>query len=123
MPTGLENTTGYKTFQATATALAAYVRVIVDANGLISVAAATDNAIGVTTEAIAASGYGRVKLFSAPGTFNFTASTAITRGAALYPTAAGRVDDTGTTGIGFVALEAATAAGDVIEATRFIVGA
>jgi hypothetical protein len=123
MSTGLENTTGYRTFQATATALAPYARVLVDANGLISVAGATDSAIGVTTDAVAAGGYGRVKLFSAPGTFLLTASGAITRGAALYPTAAGRVDDAGTTGLGFVALEAATAAGDVIEATPFLAGA
>lgn len=123
MSTGLENTSGYKTFQATAVAIAPYLRVQVDANGLISVANATDNAIGITTEAVAASGYGRVKLFTAPGTFLFTATTAITRGATLFPTASGRVDDSGTTGIGFVALEAATAAGDVIEATRYLVGA
>ena len=123
MANGLENTTGYKTFQATATALTAHKRVKVDSDGLISVAGATDATIGVTIEAIEASAYGRVKLFTGPGTFVFTASAAITKGAALYPTAAGKVDDTGTTGIGFVALDTATADGDYIEATRAITGA
>lgn len=110
------NETGIKTFQATAVAIAPYIRVKVDSNGLISVAGATDNAVGVTLENVAASGYGSVKLFSAPGTYLVTAGAAIARGALLYPLAAGKVDDTGTTAIGLVSLEAATADGDVIEA-------
>jgi hypothetical protein len=116
------NETGYKTFQATAAAIAPYVRVKVDSNGLISVAGAAEIAIGVTLENIAASGYGSVKLFSATGTWLMTAGAAIARGAELYPLAAGKVDDTGTTKIGMVALEAATADGDVIECTRYILG-
>jgi hypothetical protein len=113
-----ENTTGYKTFQATAVALAASIRVTLDSDGLISVAGATDNWIGVTQEAIAASGYGTVKLRNAPGSFLVTASAAITRGAKLYPTAAGKVDDAAGTGnfTGLCAAETATASGDVIEA-------
>lgn len=117
------NETGLKTFQATAAALAQAVRVQVNSSGLMLVAGATDPAIGVTTEAVAASGYGTVKLFSAPGTFLVTAGAAITRGAVLYPLAAGKVDDTGTTAMGLVALEAATADGDIIEAARYLVGA
>jgi hypothetical protein len=113
-----ENTTGYRTFQATAAAIAAGARVAVDSNGLISVSGAANDSIGVAVEAVAASGYGTVKLWSAPGTFQVLAGAAITRGAALYPIAAGKVDDAGTTGgaLGLVALEAATADGDIIEA-------
>lgn len=118
-----ENSSGYRAFTATAVALAAYIRVKVDSAGLISVAGATDNAIGVTTEAIAASGTGNVKLFSAPGTYLVTAGAAIARGARLYPLAAGKVDDAGTTAIPLVALEAATADGDVIEAAPALLGA
>lgn len=117
------NSSGYRAFQATATAIAAYKRVKVDSDGLISVAAAAEGAIGVTVEAIAASGYGTVKLFNAPGTFMVTANAAITRGAQLYPTASGNVDDAGTTALPLVALEAATASGDVIEAAPLLLGA
>lgn len=117
------NQSGIRTFTATATAIAEAVRVQVDSNGLISVAGATDPAVGVTTEAIAASGRGNVKLFSAPGTFLCMAGAAIARGAQLYPLAAGKVDDTGTTKIGLVALEAATADGDIIECAPCMLGA
>ena len=113
-----ENSTGFQTFQATATAIAESVRVKVDSNGLISAAGATDDFIGVTRHPIAASGYGEVKLKSAPGTFLVTASAAVSRGAKLYNTASGKVDDASAGGSfsGLVALEAATADGDIIEA-------
>lgn len=123
MPHGSMNDTGFMTFTATAAAIAPYVRVQVDGNGLISAAGATDSAIGITIQDVAASGSGTVKLFSAPGTFLLTASAAVTRGAVLYPTASGRVDDTGTTALPFEALEAATAAGDVIECAVSYLGA
>jgi len=118
MATTSENGSGYKTFQATAVALEAHVRVAVDSNGLISVAAATDLDIGVTVEAIAASGYGTVKLWSAPGTFLVQVAGAVTRGAQLYKEAAGEVDDSGTYKARMVALEAATTQGDIIEIAK-----
>lgn len=118
-----ENSTGFKAFTATAVAIAAHKRVKVDSNGLISVAAAAEGAIGVTTEYIAASGTGTVKLWTAPGTFLVTANAAITRGSQLYPTASGNVDDSGTTALPLVALEAATAQNDVIEAALLYLGA
>lgn len=118
-----ENSSGFRTFQATAVAIAQGMRVTVDSNGLISVAGAAVGAVGVTTEAIAASGYGTVKLFNAPGTFIINAHAAIARGAILYPAAAGRVDDAGTTTIPLVALEAATAQGDLIECGPWLLGA
>jgi hypothetical protein len=113
-----ENSTGYRTFQATNSALATSVRVKVDSNGLISAASATDPWIGVTVCDIAASDYGTIKLRNASGTMLVTASAAISRGSRLYPTANGKVDDAAGTGVftGLVALEAATADGDIIEA-------
>lgn len=112
------NESGLRTFQATAVAIEQATRVAVDSNGLIAAAAATDADIGVTTEAIAASGYGTVKLWGAPGTFLVQAAGAITRGATLYTAAAGEVDDSGTYPAQLVALEAATAQGDMIEVAR-----
>lgn len=123
MATTSENSSGLRTFQATAAAIAHGARVKVDSNGLISVASATEVAVGVTTEYVAASGFGTVKLFSAPGTYLCLASTSITRGAHLYPAASGKVAPTGTTRIGLVALEAAAADGDLIECAPGFLGA
>ena len=118
-----ENSSGHRAFQATAVAIAPYLRVKVDSAGLISVASAAEGAIGVTTHAVPASGIGNVKLFSAPGTYLMTAASAITRGARLFPAASGLVDDTGTTALNLCALEAATAANDVIECAPAFLGA
>ncbi len=110
-----------KSFQATAAALGIGIRVKLDTAGKILVAGATDPAIGTTIEAIAASGYGTVLLFG-PSRL-VTAGAAITAAAALYPLAAGKVDDTGTTGINLIAGAAATADGDIIEAFESRTGA
>ncbi len=118
-----ENSSGFKTFQATAAALALGARVKVDSNGLISVAAANEAAVGVTVEAVAASGYGTVKLFSAPGTFICLAGVAITRGTQVFPAASGKIAATGTTALNLVALEAAGADGDLIECAPVFKGA
>jgi hypothetical protein len=123
MPSTTENSSGYKVFQATAAAIAQAVRVKVDAAGQISAAAAAEIAIGVTTEAVAASGYGSVKLFSAPGTYLCTAALAITRGTQVYPAAAGKVSNAGTTALNLVALEASAADGDMIECAPLMKGA
>jgi hypothetical protein len=110
-----------KSFQATAAALGAGIRVKLNTSGQILVAGATDPAIGTTIEAVAASGYGTVLLFG-PSRL-VTAGAAITAAALLYPLASGKVDDTGTTAIGLVAGTAATADGDIIEAFDARVGA
>jgi len=111
------NESGFKTFTATAVAIAKNVRVTIDSAGLISASGAANDWIGTTTQDIAASGTGTVRLKNSSGSHFFTASAAITRGNLLYPTASGKVDDAGTTGgtIGFVANEAASADGDIIE--------
>lgn len=115
MPITTQNDTGYKAYTATAVAIAANVRVKVDSNGLISVAAAAEAAIGVTIAPIAASGTGTVKMFSAPGTYLCQASVAITKGTQVFPAASGKVAATGTTALPLMALDAAAADGDVIE--------
>lgn len=119
--TTTENQTGFKSFAAVA-AITEGQRVKLSGAG-VDVAGATDIAIGVATTAAASGGNLTVKLWSAPGTFIVRASAAIAAGAQLYPTASGSVDDTGTTPLNLVAIEAATAAGDLIEVTRTEKGA
>lgn len=119
--TTTENQTGYKSLTAAA-ALAEGQRVKINA-GQWDVAAATDKAVGVATHAVASGAQCTVKLFTAPGTFIMRANGAITAGAQLYPTASGNVDDSGTTAIPMVALEAAGASGDLIECAVCYVGA
>lgn len=117
------NGTGFRTFQATGVAIAMGKRVTVDSAGLISVAGAAVGATGVTVEDIPANGFGTVKLFNAGGTFIVMANAAFARGAILFPAASGNVAGTGTTAIPLVALESATAAGDLIEASPWLLGA
>jgi len=125
MSTANQNSSGYKAFQATGVAIGVGKRVFVDASNppLIAVAGANVIAIGVTVENIAANGYGTVKLFNAPGTFIMCANAAITAGAQVFPTASGNIDDAGTTALPLVALEAATAQGDLIEVAPALLGA
>ena len=114
------NDTGFATFTATAVAIAAYTRVKVDVNGLISVSGAAADSVGVAMEDIVASGTGAVKMWSAPGTFFCIASAAVARGAALFSIAGGKVASAGVTGIPLVALHAAAADLDIIECARTI---
>lgn len=117
MPHTSENTTGYKAFTATATAIGLGVRVKLDTNGLISAAGATDAWIGTTVAPVAASGVGTVRLRNAPGTHMFVAAGAVDVGDKLYPAASGKVDDVAAGNFtGFVAINAAAADGDIIEA-------
>lgn len=111
------NSSGFKTFTATAVAIAEAVRVKLDSSGTISAAGVGEDWIGVTTMPIAASGSGTVQLRSAPGTVEVTAAGAITLGAKLYAAASGKVDDAVNGDFtGYVAAQAAAADGDIIEA-------
>jgi hypothetical protein len=99
----------------------AYVRVKLNATqNSCSLAGATDEWVGITQAAqTLASGLPvTVRLRNSPGTFLMRAGgTGIAANALLYGEAAtGRVDDASAGGsIGFRSMEAATAAGDVIE--------
>ena len=107
-----------RTFQATAVAIAAYSAVSLDSNGLIYASGdnATEQCIGVTTEPIAASGYGNVQLFNAGGTCEILAGgDTIAVADTVYLDGSGKVgQDTSNTKIG-LSLTASSTDGDVIE--------
>lgn len=111
------NDSGLKAFEASAP-IAQYARVGVAADGTIAEAGATAKGIGVARVAAFAAGEViTVKLWSKSGTMKMLAGGAITAGAAVNSIADGKIDDSGAVGsydVG-IALEAATADGDVIE--------
>jgi hypothetical protein len=105
----------WKTFTATAAALTRHARVKVNSSGLILACGATDSSIGSVEHDVAVSGRATVRLHC-PTRF-VTASAAITQGDKLEAAAAGRVATRAAgTAVNLQALEAATAAGDIIEA-------
>jgi hypothetical protein len=115
------NETGFKTFTATAVAIAKNVRVLLDSSGTISAAGVSDEWIGTTIDDILASRSGTVRLRNQSGTHFFTTSAAVAVGAKLYASAAGKVDDgstvlSGGAPIGFEALTVSAADGEIIEA-------
>jgi hypothetical protein len=116
------NSSGYKTFQATAVAITEGKRVKVDSNGLISMASGSESSIGVTCQAIAASGYGTVKLWNAPGTFICSAGSNFVVADLVYPTANGNMANSGNTALPLIALEAASA-GSLFECAPRELGA
>ncbi len=102
-----------------AAALEAYRRVKLDGSGYAAYAGANEPAIGVTQGKVAAGEKVGVRLLNDRGTFKMVASAAITQLATVYGTANGKIDDPAGAGdvggaIG-IALETATADGDVIE--------
>lgn len=105
-----------KSFTAGA-AIGQHILVKVTSNAL-SVAGLAEEPIGTIEEASFASGDIRsVRLLSCKGTIRCVASGAFSQGAVVYGRALGKVDDIATSSavrIG-IALEAATAANDVVE--------
>lgn len=95
-------------------ALAAFVRVKIVSGGVV-VATADEAGIGVTEAPCAAGAAVSVRLFSSPGSAYMTASAAITSGAVVRATAAGKVDDAAAGPIVGTAMQAATGDGHVIE--------
>jgi hypothetical protein len=98
---------------------AQYARVKYGSGGTITVCGLTEVGIGIAQHQSFASGQDvAVKLFGASeGTFLMIAVEALAVGATLYTEAAGKVQDTAeSTSVPFaIALEAATADGDIIE--------
>jgi hypothetical protein len=87
----------------------------------VEVAGAGEQHIGITEYAVADGGLVAVKLRTFPGTHEGIASEALAVGATLYAAAAGKIKDTSDgTAIG-IAIEAATATGDIIEFLDFTV--
>lgn len=97
-------------------AIAIHLRVKLDSDGRVTVAGLADRAIGVAvTPAFAAGETVTVRLFGK--THKMVAVEALNAGVLLYGEAAGKVQDTAQATafpVG-IALEAATADGDVIE--------
>lgn len=93
-------------------AIAQFLRV--KTPGAIAVAGATDVSIGTMEFPCLAAGPCTVRLRSAQGTRKMVASEAITAGNTAYAAASGKIAATGTVVEG-VAMETATADGDVIE--------
>lgn len=114
-----QNDTGWKTYQVTGTAgLSAFLVVDLQADGTIAAAANNTKGIGVLQEAVGftvPTSYGRVKLWSAPGTFMIQATgTAITPGTTYSVVTGGYA---GATGTAFIKANAAGVAsnGIVVE--------
>lgn len=111
------NDTGCKAFECDA-AISQWARVKLDSDGKITVAGLTDKGIGVATRATFAAGeWVDVALNTKPGTTKMIASEALAAGATVYSEADGKVQDTAQATafqVG-VAMEAATADGDIIE--------
>lgn len=105
---------GTKTYRA-AEALAAYRRVKLDASGDVVYADAGEAFIGVTTQAVADGELVAVALRSASRTYKAVAAEAFALGAVLYGANDGKVQDTANGTAQGSALEAATAAGDIVE--------
>lgn len=106
-----------RTFQATAVAIEAYAVVALDSSGTISVAGdnATDNAIGTTTEDVAASGYGNVRFFGTGTSQIVAGGDTIAVADIVYTDGSGKVGtDSSNTVVGY-ALLASSTDGDVIE--------
>lgn len=102
-----------KTF-TTGAALAQFRRVYLS-SGVLQYADAYTPDIGTTeTDTFASGANVAVRLRNADGTRKMVAAAAITSGAYVYGAANGKIDDIGFVPVG-IALEAATADGDIIE--------
>ena len=110
-----------RTFEAGA-AIARYLRVKLS-SGVLAVAAATDPDIGtIERETFADGDLAPVRLRNAQGTRKMVAAGAITLHANVYGAAGGKVDDVENENFYGMALEAATADGDVIEVLLYTLG-
>jgi hypothetical protein len=116
---------GIRTFTANE-AIGAKIRVKLVAGSVavppaIVIAGAAEQHIGMTEYAVASDDVGAVRLRTAPGTQEGVAAEAFAVGATLYAAAAGKLKDTSDgTAIG-IALEEATAVGDIVEFIDFTV--
>jgi hypothetical protein len=107
--------TACRTFQASA-AISQFLRVKLNGSNKLEAAGVGDVGLGtIERAALAANEYHPVRLWTAQGTRKMVAAGAISREAVVYAAASGKIDDT-VTGVPIgIALEAATAADDVIE--------
>jgi hypothetical protein len=87
----------------------------------VEYADAGEQHVGITEYAVASGDLVAIKLRNADGTHEMTAAGAFAFGAVLYGAADGKVDDASSGSSIAVAVEAATADGDIIEAVEFAV--
>jgi len=109
-----------RTYQA-ASAMAAYLRVKLNGSNKLAVcgAGASENEVGTLTKrTTAADEYVGVRAPTASGTCKMIAAGAFSREAVVYAAASGKIDDTVNGKPIGIALEAATADGDVVEVLR-----
>ena len=106
---------GFDTLTA-AEALEAWRNIKLDSSGNAVYADAGDEPYGTTVEAASNGDLVAVRLRSAEGTVKVEAAGVFAIGAMLYAAADGKVDDVPTGRPLFLAKEAASAAGDVVEA-------
>jgi len=106
---------GPKTFTA-GEALVAY-RSVKFVSGEVFYCGADEAGVGATLEGVASGDPVSVFLFNQGGTVKLAAGETVAQGASCYNLAGGKIGDTnpGTGTIRFVALDAATADGDIIE--------
>ncbi len=97
-------------------ALAKRRRVKLDASGDVVYADAGDEWIGITEYAVSSGDDVGVRMRTDSGTFKVTAAGAFSQGDVLYGAADGKVDDAEAGPAQFIALEAASADGDIVEA-------
>lgn len=106
-----------KGYKASA-AIAQYLRVKLS-SGKVAAAGIAEDWIGTAEQDAFADGdLLSVRLRSAQGTQKMVAAGAVTAGARVYAAASGKIDDTVSTELVGIALEAAAADGDVIEVLR-----
>lgn len=103
-----------KTFELSATC-SIYRRVKLDTNSKVLQAGAGEQDIGTIEEAGVSGDYRTVRLCTAAGTRKMVAAGAFSINDVLYPAADGKVDDVPTGAAIALALEAATADGDIVE--------
>lgn len=96
-------------------ALEAYRRVKLNSSGRVVYADAGEEFIGFTTNKVASGELVSVALRSAARTYKAVAAEAFALGATLYGANDGKVQDTASGSAQAIALEAATADGDVVE--------
>ncbi len=112
-----QNDSGFRAFPVGASAITVGTRVSLSSGLAIAAGAPNGTALGVAIGDAAANGIVTVKLNTEGGTHEMKAGGVISAGAVVYPAASGKVLATTTSAnnpIG-IALEAATADGDIIE--------
>lgn len=112
-----QNDSGFRAFPVGASAITVGTRVALSSGLAVAAGAPNGTALGVALGDAAANGIVTVKLNTAAGTHEMKAGGAISAGAAVYPAASGKVlaSQTSSNNAIGIALEAATADGDIIE--------